>query len=452
MAKVKTKYTCQECGYQTPKWMGKCPDCGAWNTMVEEVAVEHPPQKNHPLPIGQSRPQALKEIDVTASARIDTGIKELNRVLGGGLVKGELVLLSGDPGIGKSTITMQLMASISGSGQILYVSGEESKGQIRQRAERLQVDSERIHVVTENNIAILDATVRQLSLDLLIIDSVQTIFDGELQSAPGSVSQLRAVTTYCMNWAKSLGIPTILIGHVTKDGSVAGPRVLEHMVDAVLFFEGDRQSQYRILRGLKNRFGSTNEIGLFDMTEKGLVEISNPSAAFLSERSASVSGSVVTTSLEGTRPILVEVQSLVTKCFYGQPRCMATGTKYDRVAMIMAVLEKRAGLQLGNQDVYLNVVGGLRIDEPACDIAIAMAIISGYLDKEVPNDMVFIGEVGLTGEVRRVQQLERRLQEAVQMGFTQAVIPLQKKKLSIKNMKLIEVAFIGDVIKKVWEE
>lgn len=453
MAKIKTKYTCQECGYQIPKWMGKCPDCGAWNSMVEEVAMEQTTQKKQVVAaIGSSKPEALNLIDATSSMRIDTGIRELNRVLGGGLVKGELVLLSGDPGIGKSTITMQLMASIAGENNILYVSGEESKGQIRQRAERLQVESARIHVVTENNIAVLDTIVRQFSLDLLIVDSVQTIYDPDLQSATGSVSQLRAVATYCMNWAKALGIPTILIGHVTKDGAVAGPRVLEHMVDAVLFFEGDRQSQYRILRGLKNRFGSTNEIGLFDMTEQGLVEVENPSAAFLAERQASISGSVVTTSLEGTRPILVEVQSLVTKCFYGQPRCMATGTKYDRVAMIMAVLEKRAGLHLNDQDVYLNVVGGLRIDEPACDLAIAMAIVSGYLDKSVPLDMVFIGEIGLTGEVRQVQQLERRLQEAVQMGFATAVIPKQKKKLNVKNIVLIEVSFMSEVINKVWEE
>lgn len=457
MAKAKTKFVCQECGYQTPKWMGRCPDCGAWNTLVEEVVVE--PQEKKPgrvqlQPLGASggKPETLAAIEVSQVTRIDTGISELNRVLGGGLVPGELVLLSGDPGIGKSTLTMQLMGSLSGAGDILYVSGEESKGQIRGRAERLGVMSKRVHVMTENNVALLDGVVRGRSWDLLIVDSVQTIFDPEVQSAPGSVSQLRAVTASCMSWAKGVGIPTILIGHVTKDGNVAGPRVLEHMVDAVLLFEGDRQSQYRVLHALKNRFGSTGEIGVFDMTGEGLVEVGDASRVFLSERASAVSGAVVTAILEGTRPILVEIQALATKSFYGQSRCMTTGIKYDRVSMLIAVLEKRAGLRLGDQDVYLNVVGGLRVDDPACDLAAAMAIVSSYMDRSVPQDVLLLGEVGLTGELRQVNQLERRLQEAAQMGFRKAIVPKQKKRLAIKNMEILEVSLISDVMNELWRE
>lgn len=457
MAKVKTKYVCQECGYQTPKWMGRCPDCGAWNSLVEEkinVPEEKKPGRAQISPQhgGSGRPETLSDISSSTMTRVDTGIAELNRVLGGGLVPGELVLLSGDPGIGKSTLTMQLMANLAGQGDVLYISGEESKGQIRARAERLGVKNSRIHVMTENNVEMLDEVVRGQKWDLLVIDSVQTIFDPAVQSAPGSVSQLRAVTAVCMGWAKGVGIPTVLIGHVTKDGTVAGPRVLEHMVDAVLLFEGDRQSQYRVLRGLKNRFGSINEIGVFDMTGEGLVEVGDASRVFLSERTNAVSGAVVTALLEGSRPILVEIQALATKSFYGQSRCMTTGIKYDRIAMLIAVLEKRAGLRLGDQDVYLNVVGGLRVDDPACDLAAAMAIASSYLDKCVPKDLLLLGEVGLTGELRQVSQLERRLREAAQMGFRRAIVPKQKKKLSVDQMELIELSLLDDVIKECWRE
>lgn len=457
MAKAKTKYVCQECGHVAPKWLGRCPDCGAWNAFVEEVVAAPAEKKSgraqlqSPLETS-SKPQTLDQISTTDSKRIDTGNGELNRVLGGGLVKGELVLLSGDPGIGKSTITMQLMDTLEGTGDILYVSGEESKGQIRNRAERLNVASKRIHIVTENNAENLDALVRMRPWDLLIIDSVQTVFDPSVQSAPGSVSQLRAVTASCMSWAKGLGIPTVLIGHVTRDGSVAGPRVLEHMVDAVLLFEGDRQSQYRILRGLKNRFGSINEIGVFDMTQEGLVEVGDASHVFLSDRAQDVSGAVVTVLLEGSRPILVEMQALVTKSFYGQSRCVTSGIKYDRVSMLIAILEKRAGLRLGDQDTYINVVGGLRVDDPACDLAVAMAIASSYMDRSVSADTLLVGEVGLTGELRQVNQIERRLQEASQLGFKRAIIPHQKKKIQFAGMQLIECSFIGEAIEKIWKE
>lgn len=457
MAKAKSKYVCQECGYETPKWMGRCPDCGSWNSLVEERVTEpreKKPGRAHLQPtVGTTRrPEQLTAIESGASQRIDTGIDELNRVLGGGLVPGELVLLSGDPGIGKSTLTMQLLAKMAGEGDVLYVSGEESKAQIRNRAERLGVQSVRIHVMTENDVEVLDQVVRGQKWDLLIIDSVQTIFDPAVQSAPGSVSQLRAVTAVCMGWAKGVGIPTVLIGHVTKDGSVAGPRVLEHMVDAVLLFEGDRQSQYRVLRGLKNRFGSTGEIGVFDMTSEGLVEVGDASRVFLSERTRSVSGAVVTAIVEGSRPILVEIQALATKSFYGQSRCMTTGIKYDRVAMLIAVLEKRAGLRLGDQDVYLNVVGGLRVDDPACDLAVTMAIASSFLDQCLPQNLLLLGEVGLTGELRQVSQLERRLREAAQMGFTRAIVPKQKKRLEIPGMEIVEQSLLSDVMNECWRE
>ena len=435
MAKAKSKYVCQECGYETPKWMGRCPDCGSWNSLVEERVTEpreKKPGRAHLQPtVGTTRrPEQLTAIESGASQRIDTGIDELNRVLGGGLVPGELVLLSGDPGIGKSTLTMQLLAKMAGEGDVLYVSGEESKAQIRNRAERLGVQSVRIHVMTENDVEVLDQVVRGQKWDLLIIDSVQTIFDPAVQSAPGSV----------------------LIGHVTKDGSVAGPRVLEHMVDAVLLFEGDRQSQYRVLRGLKNRFGSTGEIGVFDMTSEGLVEVGDASRVFLSERTRSVSGAVVTAIVEGSRPILVEIQALATKSFYGQSRCMTTGIKYDRVAMLIAVLEKRAGLRLGDQDVYLNVVGGLRVDDPACDLAVTMAIASSFLDQCLPQNLLLLGEVGLTGELRQVSQLERRLREAAQMGFTRAIVPKQKKRLEIPGMEIVEQSLLSDVMNECWRE
>lgn len=454
MAKIKTRYVCQKCGYQAPKWMGRCPDCGSWNSMVEELAEQASakglPRLNDAQTVPAAKAERLDDVDPQAVTRIDTGFGEVNRVLGGGLVPGELVLLSGDPGIGKSTLTMQLMQTLAGSGDILYISGEESKGQIRNRAKRLGVDSPRIHLLCESNVLVLDTTIREMQPDLLIVDSVQTVFDPEMQSLPGSIAQLRAVTSWCMNWAKGLGIPTILIGHVTKEGNVAGPRVLEHMVDAVLFIEGDQQGQYRVLRGLKNRFGSTNEIGLFDMTSDGLVEVTDASEAFLSERPEGVSGSAVTATMEGKRPIMVEMQALVTKSFYGQPRCMTTGVKYDRVSMLAAVLEKRCGLRLGDQDIYLNVVGGLRIEDPSCDLAVAVAIASSYRDEGIDRDTFFCAEVGLTGELRQARQLSRRLEEALHMGFHRAIISRQKKPVRLDGMEIIEAAFLNDVLRLLW--
>ena len=421
MAKQKTKFFCHECGYESLKWLGKCPSCGSWNSFTEEVVVNN--NSGRAVAVSSSQAESLANINFTQHDRIDTGIAELNRVLGGGLVRGELVLLAGDPGIGKSTLTLQMMANIKEQGSIMYISGEESSQQIKMRAERLKVDNDRLFILTENNLEAIEQQIKQISPKMIILDSIQTVYLDSVSSAPGSVSQLRECTNRVLQWAKSWGIATIVVGHVTKDGAVAGPRVLEHMVDAVLFFEGERHYQYRVLRTLKNRFGSTNEIGVFEMTEDGLKEVNNPSEAFLAERPKEAIGSVVVPCMEGTRPVLVELQALVTPTFFGQPRRMTTGTDFNRVTMLMAVLEKRVGLQLGNQDAYVNIIGGLKIDEPAIDLAIAAAITSSFKNRAVYDDVIVLGEVGLTGEIRQVNHLERRLKEAAKMGFKKAIIP-----------------------------
>ena len=451
MAKVKTEFICSECGYKAIKWLGKCPECQSWNTFLEEKVVEKKTtSKTVALTNKVVLPRPLKEVQKAEGLRIDTNIGEFNRVLGGGLVPGSLILLSGDPGIGKSTLTMQIMANIAKNGSVLYISGEESAGQIQNRAERLGVEKADITLFTENDVSLLHETVLELKPSLIVLDSIQTTFDSNLSSVQGSVSQLRAVTTYAMSWAKNYGYSTILIGHVTKDGQVAGPRVLEHMVDTVLFFEGDNKYQYRILRALKNRFGSTNEIGLFDMTAKGLKEVLNPSETFLKERPDDTPGSSVVAVLEGTRPILVEVQALVASSVYGQPRRMTTGTDYNRVAMLLAVLEKRNHLPMGDKDVYVNIVGGLSVDEPAADLAIAMAMASAFLEKTIRSDTILIGEIGLTGEIRQVQQLERRLKEAYKLGYTRAIVPKLQDKIEIKGLEIISVSLLREVFQVVW--
>ena len=451
MAKVKTEFICSECGYKAIKWLGKCPECQSWNTFLEEKVVEKKTtSKTVALTNKVVLPRPLKEVQKAEGLRIDTTIGEFNRVLGGGLVPGSLILLSGDPGIGKSTLTMQIMANIAKNGSVLYISGEESAGQIQNRAERLGVEKADITLFTENDVSLLHETVLELKPSLIVLDSIQTTFDSNLSSVQGSVSQLRAVTTYAMSWAKNYGYSTILIGHVTKDGQVAGPRVLEHMVDTVLFFEGDNKYQYRILRALKNRFGSTNEIGLFDMTAKGLKEVLNPSETFLKERPDDTPGSSVVAVLEGTRPILVEVQALVASSVYGQPRRMTTGTDYNRVAMLLAVLEKRNHLPMGDKDVYVNIVGGLSVDEPAADLAIAMAMASAFLEKTIRSDTILIGEIGLTGEIRQVQQLERRLKEAYKLGYTRAIVPKLQDKIEIKGLEIISVSLLREVFQVVW--
>lgn len=422
MAKEKVHFFCQECGYEVPKWLGKCPGCGSWNTFVEEVVV--PEKKNTKAAVlPKSEAKRLEEIIFSDKDRIDCGIEELNRVLGGGLVPGELILLAGDPGIGKSTLTLQLVASIKLDETIMYISGEESVEQIKMRAQRLGVEKAQLLLLTENDMDIITKEIKRYQPKLIILDSIQTVYLPQVTSAPGSVSQLRECTAKVLEWAKGYGIATILVGHVTKDGAVAGPRVLEHMVDAVLFFEGERHYQHRVLRALKNRFGSTNEIGIFEMEEQGLAEVKNPSEAFLAQRPTDAAGSIVVPCMEGSRPLLIEVQALVSPSFFNLPRRMTNGCDFNRVAMLMAVLEKRLGLQLSNQDAYINIIGGLKVEEPAIDLAIAAAIASSFRNKMVFDDVVAVGEVGLTGELRQVNHLERRLGEAEKMGFTKAVVP-----------------------------
>lgn len=441
MAKGKEKsvFFCQECGYESAKWLGKCPGCGQWNTFVEELVSKQSNDTARLLP--SSEPMTLQEIYYDDVLRIDTGIHELNRVLGGGMVPGALMLLAGDPGIGKSTLTMQLTGSIQMQEKILYVSGEESRQQLKMRAQRLGVSTEQLYILTENNLAVIEKHIDKIKPGLLILDSIQTVYLPEITSAPGSVSQLRECTGKLLQWAKGLGLSVIVVGHVTKDGSVAGPRVLEHMVDTVLFFEGERHNHFRVLRALKNRFGSTNEIGVFEMQEQGLRQVHNPSEVFLSERPQDTIGSVVVPCMEGTRPVLVELQALVASSPYGQPRRMTNGADYNRTAMLLAVLEKKMRLPIGNQDIYLNVVGGLKVDEPAIDLGIIAALVSSMQNRPLLDDAVVMGEVGLTGEVRTVNFLDKRLIEAEKMGFRVAVVPQgnlksgQKYPIEVKGVR-----------------
>lgn len=419
--KEKSIFFCQECGYESAKWLGKCPGCGQWNTFVEELVSKQKLDTARLLP--SSEPMTLQEIYYDDLLRIDTGIYELNRVLGGGMVPGALMLLAGDPGTGKSTLTMQLAGTIRMQEKILYVSGEESRQQLKMRAQRLGVQTERLYILTENNLAVIEKQIEKIKPGLLILDSIQTVYLPEISSAPGSVSQLRECTGKLLQWAKGLGLSVIVVGHVTKDGAVAGPRVLEHMVDTVLFFEGERNNHFRVLRALKNRFGSTNEIGVFEMREQGLEEVHNPSEVFLSERPQDTVGSVVVPCMEGTRPVLVELQALVASSPYGQPRRMTNGADYNRTAMLLAVLEKKMRLPIGNHDIFLNIVGGLKVDEPAIDLGIIVALVSSMQNRPVLQDAVVLGEVGLTGEVRTVNFLEKRLIEAEKMGFRIAVVP-----------------------------
>lgn len=424
MAKIKTKFVCQECGYETPKWLGKCPGCGKWNTLVEEIESKGTSHGMISLEKGKSSPLSISKVIGEEEPRVLTNMEELNRVLGGGIVPGSLILVGGDPGIGKSTLLLQTSQQVVEKNyKVLYISGEESLRQIKLRADRLGVNHDRLYVFSETNLLLLEQQILTIQPVVVIIDSIQTIFHPDITSAPGSVSQVRECTSYLMRLAKTKDIAIFIVGHVTKEGSIAGPRMLEHMVDAVLYFEGERHHSYRILRAVKNRFGSTNEIGIFEMTEQGLREVNNPSEMFLSERTEGVAGSIVVASMEGTRPVLVELQALVTPSSFATPRRMATGVDYNRVAMIMAVLEKRAGLLLQNQDAYVNVAGGVRLDEPAVDLAIAMSLASSFRDKKTNPYDVVIGEIGLTGEVRGVSRIEQRVKEAKKLGFKRVIIP-----------------------------
>ena len=427
MAKKKTKFVCQECGYQSPKYMGKCPGCSSWNTMVEEIE-ETVSSRRLTFATGAqaefSQPRPITQVETKLESRIETRFQEFNRVLGGAIVSGSLVLIGGDPGIGKSTLLLQVSSQLANSSySVLYISGEESPKQIRLRADRLDVSSDQLLVLSETDLQRISRYIEELNPAFVVIDSIQTIHLPEVTSAPGSVAQVRECTAELMRLAKTKGIPICIVGHVTKEGAIAGPRLLEHMVDAVLYFEGERHHTYRILRAVKNRFGSTNEMGIFEMKELGLQEVLNPSEIFLEERPVGVAGSTVVASMEGTRPVLVEIQALISPTSFGNPRRMATGIDHNRVSLIMAVLEKRAGMLLQNQDAYLKVAGGLKLDEPAIDLAVALSIASSFRDKSsAPTDVV-IGEVGLTGEVRRVSRIEQRVQEAAKLGFKRAIVP-----------------------------
>ena len=421
MSKVKTVFQCQSCGYSSPKWLGKCPDCGAWNSFSEE---RQSPKSLKSIADGNSGPIPLSSVTGGNEKRVPVGIAELDRVLGGGLVKGAVILIGGDPGIGKSTIILQAISRIASlTGTVLYVSGEESPEQIKLRAERLSVNSDRIMLLPETVVEQILSVADKLKPAAIVVDSIQTVYTEELTSAPGSVGQIRESAAKMMFYAKRSGTPVFLIGHVTKEGAIAGPRVLEHLVDTVLYFEGDRGHPFRILRTVKNRFGSTNEIGVFEMTDSGLREISNPSELFLSERPLNTSGSTVIASIEGTRPVLVELQALVSPTTFGMPRRTSMGIDFNRLNLLIAVLEKKGGIHLGGMDVFINIVGGLKIVEPAADLGIITAIVSSFRELPLDPQTFVFGEVGLSGEVRAVAQGEARIKEAAKVGFKQAIVP-----------------------------
>jgi len=441
MAKIKSVYICSECGYESPEWYGKCPSCGEWNTMNEEIkdtSKSSPTVKSRSFS-SYAKPYSITEISTDDEHRYDTGCKELNRVLGGGIVKGSLILLGGDPGIGKSTVLMQICQFMGSSLKILYVSGEESKRQLKLRANRLGVNSPNLYVMTETDVEVVCEQIKNVKPDLVMVDSIQTMNLTELNSSPGSVTQVRECTNMLMRTAKGMDVPMFVVGHVNKEGSIAGPKVLEHIVDTVLHFEGDKQMACRILRAVKNRYGSTNEIGVFEMTDTGLKEVENPSVMLLSGRPKNVSGTCVTCTIEGSRPILAETQGLATQSGYGNARRMATGYDYNRLSMLLAVLEKRAGYYFSNNDAYINIVGGLRVDEPAIDLSIAMALISSLKDTPVDENAVVFGEIGLAGEIRSVSQAQMRINEAVRLGFTRIILPYH----NLKGVHCDEAELIG---------
>ena len=446
----KTIFTCQSCGYQAPKWMGKCPDCGGWGSFVEErQSAAGPLAIKRDGAIAPSTPVPIDSIDIENEKRLLTAIQEFDRVLGGGIVAGSLILIGGDPGIGKSTLMLQALYGLAGQGlKVLYVSGEESIRQIRLRSKRLACVSPNILVVSEVEVDAILGMIDSTRPEVVVIDSIQTMFSPELGSAPGSVSQVREATVRLMLMAKRSGIPAFLVGHVTKDGAIAGPKLLEHMVDTVLYFEGDRNHIFRVLRAVKNRFGSTNEIGVFEMKDKGLEEVANPSAVFLSERPASAAGSVVAASMEGTRPILVELQALTSGTSFGTPRRTIVGLDANRVALLASVMEKKVGMHLMGYDLFMNVAGGVKVTEPAVDLAIVGAIASSFLDKPVSERTVVVGEVGLTGEVRAIGQAEQRLLEARKMGFMRCILPHGNLK-RLPDMEGIEIAGVRSVSEAV---
>ncbi len=450
MAKAKAIYVCQECGFESPRWVGKCPSCGQWNTFVEEIIEK---KKNIVSTVGTTvRPVTLENIEMTNEVRTSTKLSELDRVLGGGIVQGSMVLVGGDPGIGKSTLLLQICQSIGEQNiKVLYVSGEESVQQIKMRAERLEITTKNLFLISETNMNTIENVIMQEKPELVIIDSIQTIYREEVSSAPGSVSQVRECTSVLMRIAKGSNISVIIVGHVTKEGAIAGPRVLEHMVDTVLYFEGERHVSYRILRAVKNRFGSTNEMGMFEMRDKGLVEVINPSEYMLEGRPLEAAGSVITCCMEGSRPLLSEVQSLISYSTFGVPRRTATGIDYNRVAVLMAVIEKHLGMQLSSYDSYVNLAGGIKISEPSLDLAIIAAIASSFKNIAINPYTVVFGEVGLAGEVRAVSMVEKRVIEAAKMGFKSCIIPAANVKglNKIDGINVYGVQNISELTKRI---
>lgn len=453
--KAKVQFECQTCGYISPKYLGRCPNCGQWNTMTEEVIQDTSDRRARVSLTGKkTQPQRLAEIVPKKEPRVKTKLIELNRVLGGGVVPGSLVLIGGDPGIGKSTLLLQVSQQLAEiGGKVLYVSGEESAEQIKMRAERLSSADTEFYLYAETDMNEISRAIENLEPDYVIIDSIQTMTQPDVTSVAGSVSQVRETTAELLKIAKTNGIAIFIVGHVTKEGSIAGPRMLEHMVDTVLYFEGDKHHTFRILRAVKNRFGSTNEIGIFEMREHGLEEVANPSQVFLEERLADATGSAIVVAMEGTRPILVEVQALVTPTMFGNAKRTTTGLDFNRVSLIMAVLEKRAGLLLQNQDAYLKAAGGVKINEPAIDLAVAVSIASSYKENGTKPTECFIGEIGLTGEIRRVNSIEQRVREAQKLGFTKVYLP--KNNLGgwtpPEGIEIIGVATIGETLRKVFK-
>jgi DNA repair protein RadA/Sms len=446
MAKIKSVFICQECGRQSPNWLGKCPSCEAWNSFLQKSVDKSKPAGI--LPSEVPLPLSLPSLKATKEERFSTSIKELDRVLGGGIVPGSLVLIGGEPGIGKSTLLLQAASNVSQiQGKVLYISGEETPHQIKLRAGRLGIKGKELLLASETNLDIILHQAKMLEPALLVVDSIQSVYTPEVETLPGSLNQLRISTQTLMVWAKTNNCPVFITGHVTKDGTIAGPRVLEHMVDAVLYLEGEPFQAYRILRSVKNRFGSTNEVGIFEMLSEGLMEIPNPSAIFLSERLADTVGSAVVPTLEGSRPLLVEVQALTNPSVFGQPRRVANGIDYGRLLMLTAVLARRAGFKLGKEDVIANATGGLRISEPAADLAIALAIASSYQDRPVLPDLTAVGEVGLSGEIRAIPQLDRRLAEAARLGFKTCLVPKRgAKNAKSSDIKLIAVSTLREAI------
>ncbi len=454
MKEPKTTYVCNDCDYHSAKWYGQCPNCGKWNTFEEQETIPQSSSKNmqrfsYVSDVSSSKPVLFSNMELPEYIRFKTGSIEFDRVLGGGLVQGSVVLLSGEPGIGKSTLLMQITGVMNQHRKILYVSGEESGGQLKLRADRLKIDGKQLYLLTETSLEKILQSVSQLKPEIIVIDSIQTIYSNMITASPGSITQVREVAMQLIHYAKTYGISILIVGHVNKEGGIAGPKALEHIVDAVLYFEGERQHTYRIIRGVKNRFGSTNEIGVFEMTNIGLEEVPNPSEMLLAGRPKNVSGNCAVCVMEGTRPLIAEIQALVSQTAFPVPKRAANGIDYNRLCLLLAVLEKRLGMHLSAYDAYMNVVGGLRIDEPAADLAIALALVSGATDRPLPDDLCVVGEIGLAGECRTVAHLEQRVQEAMRLGFKKIMLPkraFDKKKFHVDGIEIIPVYGIYDAV------